>query len=70
MENSGPGLSKKQRKFVTERFYRVIQPSGEGSGLGLSIVSHIEALHKEKLDFAKCENEIGCRVELIFANKS
>lgn len=68
VEDSGPGLSAGQRKMATERFSRVSRPSGEGSGLGLSIVNRIGDLDKAKLIFSKGENGIGCRVEIIFAN--
>ncbi len=68
VEDSGQGLSEEQRKMATERFSRVSRPSGEGSGLGLSIVHRIAELHQSKLIFGKGENGIGCRVEVSFPN--
>lgn len=68
VEDNGPGLSEEQRKLVTERFSRISRPSGEGSGLGLSIANRIVDLHKAKMVFAKGEGGIGCRVEVIFTS--
>ena len=67
VDDSGPGLSEEQSKLVTGRFSRVSRPSGEGSGLGLSIVNRIADLHKAKLVFSKPGNGIGCRVQVIFS---
>lgn len=64
VKDSGPELSKVQRKLVVERFSRLSIPNGEGSGLGLSIVRRIADLHKAS------ECEMGCRVELIFTQVS
>ena len=66
VEDNGPGLSEEQSKMVTQRFSRMQWPSGEGSGLGLSIVSRIVELHHAKLVFARSETLGGCRVEVLF----
>jgi len=68
VEDSGPGLSEQQRKIAVDRFSRVSRPSGEGSGLGLSIVNRIADLHKAKLVFARGENGVGFRVEVVFSS--
>lgn len=67
IEDNGPGLSQEQRIQVTDRFSRVSRPSGEGSGLGLSIVNRIAELHKANLLFNSGKNGVGCRVEVIFS---
>lgn len=44
VEDNGPGVAQDQREKLFERFYR--QGSGQGAGLGLSIVQRIVELHK------------------------
>lgn len=41
VEDSGPGIPPEEREKVLERFYRVPGASGEGSGIGLSIVREV-----------------------------
>jgi PAS domain S-box-containing protein len=43
--DSGPGIPEELRDQVFERFFRVPGGSGEGSGLGLSLVARLAALH-------------------------
>jgi len=43
--DSGPGIPEELRAQVFERFFRVPGGSGEGSGLGLSLVARLAALH-------------------------
>ncbi len=45
VEDSGIGVPPAERELVFERFYRVLGTGAEGSGLGLSIVREIAALH-------------------------
>lgn len=45
IEDSGMGIAPEEREKVFERFYRVLGTHTEGSGLGLSIVREIAALH-------------------------
>ena len=67
VEDSGSGLSDAQRKRLAERFSRVSRPSGEGSGLGLSIACRIAELHGTKLTFSAGQNGRGLRVEVLFS---
>lgn len=60
------GLSEGQIKLIAERFSTIRRPSGEGSGLGLSIVSRIDELHGAKLGFGVGQNGRGLRVEVLF----
>ncbi len=55
IEDTGPGLNEQQMQVVGERFSRVSRPSGEGSGLGLSIVQKIASIHQATL---KLENKL------------
>ncbi|MCM5570278.1 sensor histidine kinase N-terminal domain-containing protein [Burkholderiaceae bacterium FT117] len=45
VEDNGPGIPLSERALVFERFYRIADAPGEGSGLGLPIVSEIAEHH-------------------------
>lgn len=45
IEDSGIGIAPEEREKVFDRFYRVLGTHTDGSGLGLSIVREIAALH-------------------------
>lgn len=49
--DDGPGVPPADRARLTERFFRVLGSGESGSGLGLSIVARIAALHGAKLHF-------------------
>ncbi|AMK76491.1 MULTISPECIES: ATP-binding protein [Methylomonas] len=55
VEDSGPGVADDDYQRITQRFYRCVETANsvEGSGLGLSIVQRIVALHAAEIDFAK-----------------
>jgi two-component system sensor histidine kinase QseC len=57
VEDSGPGVADDDYQRITQRFYRCVETANsvEGSGLGLSIVQRIVALHAAEIDFAKSE---------------
>ena len=69
VSDSGPGLSLEQQARIFERFYRVdssrTRTSGEGSGLGLSIV---EAVMKSNGGSVSVQSELGkgCTFTLHF----
>jgi two-component system sensor histidine kinase QseC len=50
VEDSGAGVPVEQREKLFERFYR--QGSGQGAGLGLSIVQRIVELHSGEIVLA------------------
>lgn len=50
VSDSGPGIPADERERVLERFTRGRNAKGDGSGLGLSIVQDIAALHDARLD--------------------
>ena len=51
VRDDGPGVSEADRARLTERFFRVLGSEQTGSGLGLSIVARIVALHGGALHF-------------------
>ena len=53
VDDSGVGISPNKLEKVFQRFYRVKQHVETGSGLGLSIVKHIVALHKGDIVLSK-----------------
>ena len=68
VEDTGSGLNEQQLKFLGQRFSRVDRPSGEGSGLGLSIALKIAAIHRAKIDFRNRESGSGLTVTVYFPN--
>ncbi len=45
VNDTGPGVSDKDRDFIFRRFWRGDRNAGEGTGLGLAIVSRIAEIH-------------------------
>ena len=68
VEDTGSGLNEQQLKFLGHRFSRVDRPSGEGSGLGLSIAFKIAAIHQAKIDFQNRGAGSGLIVTVCFPN--
>ncbi len=64
VEDSGPGIEEEQLDKVMQRFYRVKHHEQTGSGLGLSIVSHIVALHKGNVALGRSSLG-GLRVDIV-----
>ncbi|GAA5139488.1 sensor histidine kinase [Thalassotalea piscium] len=64
VEDSGPGIHEDQLDKVMQRFYRVKHHEQTGSGLGLSIVSHIVALHKGNVTLGRSSLG-GLRVDIV-----
>lgn len=62
---TGPGIPEGERKHVFRRFYRLeASRSTPGSGLGLSLVAAIAALHRIEIRLG--DNRPGLRVVLRF----
>jgi len=57
IEDSGIGIAPDEREKVFDRFYRVLGTHTDGSGLGLSIVREIAALHR--VDIALHDSVLG-----------
>jgi signal transduction histidine kinase len=67
VSDSGPGIPAAERDHVFRRFYRLEgSRSTPGSGLGLSLVAAIAALHQVKIELA--DNAPGLRVLLRFSS--
>jgi two-component system OmpR family sensor kinase len=70
--DNGPGLSKEDQVRIFERFYRAdparVRNSGEGSGLGLSIVDAVMKAHGGDVS-VKSELGKGTTFSLHFINK-
>jgi signal transduction histidine kinase len=65
VNDSGPGIPVDERGSVFQRFYRLERSrSTPGSGLGLSLVEAIAALHQ--IDIELTDNDPGLRVVLRF----
>ena len=66
VSDQGPGIAEHERQRVLERFYRIDRVSGEGSGLGLSIVQRIVELHGATWRLGEGKGGKGLRVEVAF----
>ena len=70
--DDGPGLSKSDQERIFERFFRAdparVRHSGEGSGLGLSIVDAVMKAHGGYVS-VKSELDKGATFTLHFLNK-
>ncbi|MDT4329913.1 ATP-binding protein [Methylomonas sp. MS20] len=55
VDDTGPGVADAELARLTQRFYRCVETaqSAEGSGLGLSIVQRIVALHSADIAFGR-----------------
>lgn len=67
--DSGHGLPQEQLQRLGERFSRLSRPSGEGSGLGLSIVKRIVELHGAQIAFEGRSDGPGLSVRIEFPDK-
>jgi two-component system sensor histidine kinase QseC len=65
-EDSGPGISKEDRKRVMERFCRIENHQEPGCGIGLSIVDRVVQIHRGKLDLRQADNGQGLKVVIRF----
>ena len=63
--DDGPGIAPEFREQVFRRFFRVDDSRATpGSGLGLSLVQAVVALHRAHIELS--DNEPGLRVSLSF----
>ena len=63
VRDNGPGISPEALDRIGERFYRPPGQDETGSGLGLSIVQRIAALHQMSVNFSNAPDG-GFRVEI------
>ena len=61
-EDSGPGISEKDRERVMERFYRAENHQTPGCGIGLSIVDRVVQIHQGSLQLCQADNGHGLKV--------
>lgn len=66
VRDDGPGVPEADRARLTERFFRVLGTGRTGSGLGLSIVARIAALHGADLRFEQGLDGRGLGVAMTF----
>jgi len=64
--DQGPGIPPEARARVTERFYRLPGTEPSGSGLGLSIVERIAAIHGAQVTLGEGPGGKGLRVAVAF----
>lgn len=67
VDNDGPALTPAQIDSLGERFHRLEGQAETGSGLGISIVRRIAALHGLELVFGSREAGAGVRATVRFA---
>ncbi len=65
IQDSGPGISPKERGRVFNRFYRIPGTRADGSGLGLSIVKRVAELHGARIELGDGEPK-GLLVKVCF----
>ncbi len=66
VEDNGVGIPENQRDKVLERFYRIEGSSGNGCGLGLSIVAEIVRQHQARLVISTPPGGRGTRMTVYF----
>ncbi len=67
VEDDGPGITPAEQDRIFERFYRTPGTSGEGCGLGLSIVKQIAELHDATVSIRSDPGSGGTRFTVAFA---
>ncbi len=65
VDDSGPGIPPEARERVFERFHREAGSGVEGSGLGLSIVREVLALHGGRIELDTAPELGGLRVRIV-----
>ncbi|MFI4869260.1 MAG: sensor histidine kinase N-terminal domain-containing protein [Steroidobacterales bacterium] len=66
VEDDGPGIPLAEQDRIFERFYRTPGTSGEGCGLGLSIVKQIAELHDATVSIRSDPSSGGTRFTVAF----
>ncbi|MDH5172295.1 MAG: ATP-binding protein [Gammaproteobacteria bacterium] len=66
IDNQCPPLSGQEFDRICERFYRAPGASGQGAGLGLSIVARIADQHGARMSVGPGDGQTGFRVTLEF----
>jgi two-component system sensor histidine kinase QseC len=66
VSDNGWGLSEEEMAKISQRFYRVLGNKASGSGLGLSIVERIVAIHQAHIVYSKPTTGQGLQVTVNF----
>jgi two-component system sensor histidine kinase TctE len=66
VEDTGPGIPETDRQRVRQRFYRMPNSPGHGSGLGLSIVEEIARLYGASVSIGAGAKDVGTRIVVLF----
>jgi len=66
IEDNGPGIPAEERKAVFQRFHRIPNRSGDGSGLGLSIVQEVAIAHGSAVVLDEPSRHQGLVVRITF----
>lgn len=66
VEDNGIGIPDGEKNAVFQRFYRIINNTVSGSGLGLSIVHEIAVAHGARVSIEDPEDHRGTSVKVIF----
>ena len=68
VEDDGPGIAEDKRSAVFEPFYST-RPAGEGTGLGLAVVSSVLKEHGGRIEIGNSESG-GCRMSLFWPEEA
>ena len=63
--DNGPGIPAERRASVFARFHREASGSGDGYGLGLSIVQRAAQLHNATIELLDAPSGRGLRVRVV-----
>ncbi|MGA7985198.1 MAG: ATP-binding protein, partial [Burkholderiales bacterium] len=66
VSDDGPHIPVEERARVFERFHRLLGTHADGSGLGLSIVREIAALHRAEITLADDADGVGNSFSVAF----
>jgi two-component system, OmpR family, sensor histidine kinase QseC len=66
VRDDGPGVAEEERHAIFSRFYRATGTQAQGSGIGLSLVAGIAALHEAIIETQTGEDGRGLRIRIIF----
>jgi len=66
VQDDGPGIPEDERVKIFERFYRVEGSTGDGCGLGLSIVEEIAGRHGSTVEVSSGADGRGSRFSVAF----
>lgn len=66
VSDDGPGVADEERTAIFSRFYRAAGAVSRGSGIGLSLVAGIAALHDATIETSRGKDDRGFRIRIVF----